>query len=64
MLACLVGSAASYAVTRWVMGTDWAFLPGTLFATVAGCVAMMLAFGYLGTAAALRVKAAPLLRNE
>ena len=64
VLACLVGSAASYAVTRWVMGTDWAFLPGTLFATVAGCVAMMLAFGYLGTAAALRVKAAPLLRNE
>ena len=64
VLACIVGSGASFAVTHWVMGTDWAFLPGTLFATVAGCVALMLGFGYLGTAAALRVKAAPLLRNE
>ncbi len=64
VLACLVGSAASYAVTHYVMGTDWAFLPGTLALTVLGCIALMLAFGYLGTAAALRVKAAPLLRNE
>jgi len=64
VLACLVGSGASYAVMHYVMGTDWVFLPGTLALTVAGCIALMLGFGYLGTAAALRVKAAPLLRNE
>jgi hypothetical protein len=32
--------------------------------TVLGCVALMLAFGYAGTSAALRVPAASQLRNE
>jgi putative ABC transport system permease protein len=64
LLACVVGTAASWAVVRFVMHADWAFLPGTLAATVAGCVALLLAFGYAGTAAALRAKAGPLLRNE
>jgi putative ABC transport system permease protein len=63
-LAALVGTAASWAVVRGVMGADWSFLPGRLAMTVLGCVALMLAFGYAGTAAALRVRAAPLLRNE
>ncbi|MDR3381027.1 ABC transporter permease, partial [Cupriavidus basilensis] len=63
-LAAAVGTAASFAVLHYVMHTDWAFLPGTLAATVAGCVALMLGFGYAGTASALRAKAAPLLRNE
>ena len=64
LLAALVGTAASYGVLRFVMGADWAFLPGTLAATVLGCVVLMLGFGYAGTAAALRAKAAPLLRHE
>lgn len=64
LIAAAVGTAASYGVVRFVMGTEWTFLPGTLAATVAGCVALMLIFGYAGTAAALRAKAAPLLRNE
>ena len=64
LLASLVGTAASWGVVRLVMHADWAFLPGTLAVTVAGCVALMLAFGYAGTAAALRAKAGPLLRNE
>ncbi len=64
LLACIVGTAASWGVVRFVMHADWAFLPGTLAVTVAGCVALMLAFGYAGTAAALRAKAGPLLRNE
>lgn len=64
LLAALVGTAASYGVVHYVMHTDWAFLPGTLGATVLGCVALMLGFGYAGTAAALRAKAAPLLRND
>jgi putative ABC transport system permease protein len=64
VLAAVVGTAASYGVVRFVMGTEWAFLPATLAATVVGCMALMLIFGYAGTAAALRAKAAPLLRNE
>ena len=50
--------------TRTVQALYWAFLPGTLAVTVVGCVVLMLGFGYAGTAAALRAKAAPLLRNE
>ena len=64
IIAALVGTAASFGVVHWVMKTDWSFLPATLAATVSACVALMLAFGYAGTAVALRAKAAPLLRNE
>ncbi|WP_264711975.1 ABC transporter permease [Limobrevibacterium gyesilva] len=64
LIAAAVGTAASYGVVHFVMGTDWAFLPGTLAATVLSCIVLMLVFGYAGTAAALRAKAAPLLRNE
>ena len=46
------------------MHAGWAFLPGTLAARLSSALAMMLIFGYAGTAAALRAKAAPLLRNE
>lgn len=64
LLAAAAGSAASWGVVRYVMRADWAFLPGTLALTVAGCVLLTLAFGYAGTALALRAKPAPLLRNE
>ncbi|HEX3346925.1 MAG TPA: FtsX-like permease family protein [Acetobacteraceae bacterium] len=64
VIAAVVGTAASFAVVRYVMHTEWSFLPGTLVLTVAGCVVLMLGFGYIGTEAALRAKAAPLLRNE
>ncbi len=64
LLAALVGTAASYAVMRYIMHADWAFLPGTLAIALIGALAMMLVFGYVGTAAALRAKPAPLLRNE
>jgi putative ABC transport system permease protein len=47
-----------------MMQEDWVFLPGRLAATLAGGLAIMLVFGYSATAAALRAKAAPLLRNE
>ncbi len=36
LLACVVGTAASWGVVRLVMHADWAFLPGTLAATVRG----------------------------
>jgi putative ABC transport system permease protein len=64
LIAALVGTAASYGVTRFVMHTGWTFLPGTLAATLIVCLAVMLGVGYIGTARALRAKAAPLLRNE
>jgi putative ABC transport system permease protein len=46
------------------MHGEWVFLPGRLAVTLAGALAIMLIFGYSATAAALRAKAAPLLRNE
>ncbi len=64
LIAASVGTLASYGVVRYVMEIEWVFLPGTLAATLAVSLAMMLVFGYAGTAAALRAKAAPLLRNE
>jgi putative ABC transport system permease protein len=64
LIAAAAGSAASWAVVRYVMGAEWVFLPGTLAAVVAGCVVLTLAVGYIGTALALRVRPAPLLRNE
>ncbi|MEJ0018961.1 MAG: FtsX-like permease family protein [Acetobacteraceae bacterium] len=64
VIAALVGTLASYAVTHYLMHIDFVFLPGTLAATLLTSLAMMLGFGYAGTAAALRAKAAPMLRNE
>jgi putative ABC transport system permease protein len=64
LIAAIVGSAASYGVAHYIMHTNWIFLPVTLIYTLAGALALMLLFGYVGTAAALRAKPAPLLRNE
>jgi putative ABC transport system permease protein len=64
LLAAAAGSAASWAVVRFVMRGEWVFLPGTLSVVVVGCVVLTLALGYVGTALALRARPAPLLRNE
>src|ERR1019366_6299682 len=64
LIAALIGTAASWGVTHYIMDTEWIFLPGTLAGTLVVCLAMVLIFGYVGTAAALQAKAAPLLRNE
>jgi putative ABC transport system permease protein len=64
VIAAAVGSAASFGVAHYIMHTDWIFLPVTLFYTLAGALALMLLFGYAGTAAAMRARPAPLLRNE
>ena len=58
LLAAVVGTAASWGVTRFVMRADWVFLPGVLAATIGGCVVLMLVFGYAGTATALRARPA------
>jgi putative ABC transport system permease protein len=64
LIASVVGSAASFAVTHYILHTEWIFMPVTLIVTLVGALALMLLFGYAGTAAALRVRPAPLLRNE
>ncbi len=64
MLAAAAGTAAAWGVTRFVMRQDWVFLPGTLALTVGLCMLLTLAFGYAGTALALRARPGPLLRNE
>jgi putative ABC transport system permease protein len=64
LIASVVGSAASFAVAHYILHTEWIFLPATLIVTLAGALALMLLFGYAGIAAALRVRPAPLLRNE
>ena len=64
LLAALVGTVASFAVARWVMHTPWVFLPFNLAATLAVCILLMVGLGYAGTAAVLRVRAAPLLRAD
>jgi putative ABC transport system permease protein len=63
-LAALAGSAAAWAVVRFVMQAEWRLLPGTLLATVLGCALLTLAAGQIGIALALRVRPGPLLRNE
>ncbi|WP_376088521.1 FtsX-like permease family protein [Roseomonas sp. CCTCC AB2023176] len=63
IVASIVGAAASWGVTRYVMRADWTFLPGTLALTIILCVLLTLAMGYAGTALALRAKAAPLLER-
>jgi len=64
LIAALIGTASSYGVVHYVMGTDWAFLPETLAITILACIVLMLLFGFAGTETALRAKAAPLLRND
>ena len=63
-VACLLGTGAAYVVLTQIMRTDWIFLPATLLATTVACVAVTLAFGFVGTWRALGRKAAPVLRNE
>lgn len=64
VLAAAVGSAAAWGVVRFVLRADFVFLPGRLVGTLLAALLLMLVCGYLGTATALRAKAAPMLRNE
>ncbi|HLY89538.1 MAG TPA: FtsX-like permease family protein [Acetobacteraceae bacterium] len=64
LIAALVGTLASFGVVHYLMHFEWTFLPSRLAATLIASLAMMLVFGYAGTATALRAKPAPMLRNE
>ncbi len=64
VIAAAIGTLASWGVVHFLLHAPWSFLPGILALTIGGCVVLMLGFGYAGTAAALRVRPAPYLRNE
>jgi putative ABC transport system permease protein len=63
VLAAAVGSAASFCVMRFVLHAQWLPLPGRLAATILACAGLTLVLGFAGTEAALRARAAPLLRS-
>ena len=63
-IAAIIGSIAAWAVLKWVMETDWIFIPSAVALTTILCTAVTIAFGFFGTWQALSQKAAPLLRNE
>jgi putative ABC transport system permease protein len=64
VIATVIGSAAAWAVTVFVMRTDWVFLPGSAALVVALSVVVTSLVGFAGTWRILGRKAAPYLRNE
>src|SRR5476651_6585 len=64
MAALGVGTAAAYFVVRNLMSLQWTFLPTVAVAVALGAMALTLAFGLVGTLAALRQRPLALLRNE
>lgn len=64
ILATGIGAAASWAVTEFVMATDWVFLPGAAAGVVILAVGITIVVGFAGTWRVLGRKAAPYLRNE
>ena len=63
-LAAVVGGLASWAVLHFLMHLPFVFLPGRVALGLLGALALLLGFGYVGTARALRMPPASLLRNE
>jgi putative ABC transport system permease protein len=64
LVAALTGSAASWAVARYVIHTDFGFSARVVALTLFGGLAAMLVFGYNGLRATARARPAGLLRNE
>ena len=64
LAAGAIGTASAWAILTQVMHADWAFLPGTLAATLVCCIVASLLAGFAGTFVAIRAKAAPVLRAE
>ncbi len=58
-----VGAALSWLVLHFVLQAPWRLLPGTLAATIAGAILLMLLAGLLATRQALRASPAELLRQ-
>ncbi len=63
-IATAVGTLTAWGVIRFLMNTEWVFLPGVVTLTAGICLAVTLAMGLIGTWRTLGDKAAPHLRNE
>ncbi len=59
-----VGTVAAYLVVTKLMKLEWTFLPTVAISVALGAMALTLAFGLMGTLAALRQRPLALLRNE
>ena len=64
LVAASVGAALSWLVLRFVLHAPWVLLGGTLAATLAGAVGLMLLAGLAATRQALRASPSELLAQE
>ncbi len=64
IIAAAIGTLTAWAVMVFLMRTEWVFLPEVVVITVAICLFVTVAAGYLGTWKALGEKASTHLRNE
>ena len=64
LAAIVVGTIAAYLVVTRLMHLEWTFLPMVAITVALGAMALTLAFGLVGTLAALRQRPLALLRNE
>jgi len=63
-IAAVIGTAVAWFVITEIMHAPWVFFPNNVALTALLCLAITVAFGFLGTWRALGQKAATLLRNE
>ncbi len=63
LIAAVLGTVASFAMMRLVLHAPWSFMPGTLVGLIAGCVLLMVVFGWVGTEAVVRQRPAKFLRD-
>ena len=59
-----VGTLGAWLVVSRLMRLEWTFLPTVAVGVALGAMALTLAFGLMGTLAALRQRPLALLRNE
>ena len=64
LVAAAVGATLSWLVLHFVLRAPWRLLPGTLAATIAGAILLMLLAGLIATRQALRASPAELLRDS
>ena len=64
VLATTIGTGAAWAVSVFVIGIEWVFLPAPVAAVILLSVAITTIVGFAGTFRVLGRKAAPYLRNE
>ncbi len=62
--AAALGTLGGYLIVTQVMNAEWRFLPATVLADIAICLALALVIGFAGTWRALGRKAAPVLRHD